>query len=146
MKTEETQKAMQVLECQINSGSHTVKYEAVNPAHEKALEELQKKVPAQEIVRLVNEKILAHHLQHELRVAVRGETDIKDAEKRKAKLAELAETKGRIEKGEVFDLYAFLPSRKKDTDPDKAFAKRLASAKTPEERKALLLEQLARLE
>lgn len=145
MKTEETQKATQVLECQINSGSHTVRYEAVNPAHEKALEELQKKVPAQEIVRLVNEKILAHHLQHELRVAIRGETDIKDAEKKKAKLAELGETKGKVEKGEVFDLYAFLPARKERQEPAKK-AMDVLGKMSPEERKAFLMKQLAMLE
>ena len=145
MKTEETQKATQIQECQINSGSHTVRYEAVNPAHEKALEELQKKVPAQEIVRLVNEKILAHHLQHELRTAVRGETDIKDPEKRKAKLTELSETKGRIEKNKIFDLYAFLPERKERREPTKK-ADAAVDAMSPEERRAYLLKKLAELE
>ena len=145
MKTEETQKATQIQECQINSGSHTVRYEAVNPAHEKALEELQKKVPAQEIVRLVNEKILAHHLQHELRTAVRGETDIKDPEKRKAKLTELNETKGRIEKNKIFDLYAFLPARKERQEPAKK-AMDVLGKMSPEERKAFLMRQLAMLE
>jgi len=55
METQDTQKTEVVMECQINSGSHTVKYRAVSPTHEKALAELQKKVLAQEIVRLVNE-------------------------------------------------------------------------------------------
>lgn len=145
MKTEETQTAEVVNECQINSGSHTVKYRAVSPSHEKALEELQKKVPAQEIVRLVNEKILAHHLQHELRVAVRGETDIKDAEKRKAKLAELQATREQIERGEEFDLYAFLPERKERREPAKKADATLA-AMSPEERRAYLLKKLAELE
>jgi len=145
METQETQKVEVVMECQINSGSHTVKYRAIDPAHEKALEELQKKVTTQEIVRLVNEKILAHHLQHELRVAVRGETDIKDPEKRKAKVAELRETKERIEKGVVFDLYTFLPARKERQEPAKK-AMDVLGKMSPEERKAFLMRQLAMLE
>lgn len=145
MTTQETQETEVVMECQINSGSHTVKYRAVSPSHEKALEELQKKVSAQEIVRLVNEKILAHHLQHELRVAVRGETDVKDPEKRKAKLSVLSETKGRIEKGEVFDLYAFLPARKERQEPEKK-ADEVLGKMSPEERRAFLMKQLAMLE
>lgn len=136
---------MMTAECQINSGSHTVKYRAVSPAHEKALEELQKKVSAQEIVRLVNEKILAHHLQHELRVAVRGETDIKDAEKRKVKLAELEKVRAEIEAGKEFDLYAFLPERKEKQAPEKKVNEVLGKM-SPEERRAFLMKQLAMLE
>ena len=136
---------MMTAECQINSGSHTVKYRAVSPTHEKALEELQKKVSAQEIVRLVNEKILAHHLQHELRVAVRGETDIKDAEKRKAKLAELEKVRAEIEAGKEFDLYAFLPERKEKQAPEKKVNEVLGKM-SPEERRAFLMRQLAMLE
>lgn len=136
---------MMTAECQINSGSHTVKYRAVSPTHEKALEELQKKVSAQEIVRLVNEKILAHHLQHELRVAVRGETDIKDAEKRKAKLAELEKVRAEIEAGKEFDLYAFLPERKEKQAPEKKVNEVLGKM-SPEERRAFLMKQLAMLE
>jgi len=122
-----------------------VKYRAVSPTHEKALAELQKKVLAQEIVRLVNEKILAHHLQHELRVAVRGETDIKDAEKRKAKLAELQATREKIERGEEFDLYAFLPERKEKQSHEKK-GNEVLGKMSPEERRAFLMRQLAMLE
>jgi len=145
METQDTQKTEVVMECQINSGSHTVKYRAVSPTHKNALAELQKKVSAQEIVRLVNEKILAHHLQHELRVAVRGETDVKDPEKRKAKLAELATTRAKIERGEVFDLYAFLPERKEKQAPEKKVNEVLGKM-SPEERRAFLMRQLAMLE
>ena len=145
-KTEETQETAEVvMECQINSGSHTVKYRAVSPAHVKALTELQKKVSAQEIVRLVNEKILAHHLQHELRVAVRGETDIKDPEKRKAKLEELKKVREKIELGKEFDLYAFLPARKEKQSHEKKGDEVLGKM-SPEERRAFLMKQLAMLE
>lgn len=142
---QEAQTAEVVLECQINSGSHTVKYRAVSPSHVKALTEMQKKVPAPEIVRLVNEKILAHHLQHELRVAVRGETDIKDPEKRKAKLEELKKVREKIERGEAFDLYAFLPERKEKQAPEKKVNEVLGKM-SPEERRAFLMKQLAMLE
>lgn len=93
------------------------------------LDELRARMPEGEIVKLANDYINRHHFLPDVRTALRGEVTAKTDEGKAKQAATFAAMKGRVEAGEVFDLYEFTPTRREAKENKTAVAVDAALAK-----------------